>query len=545
MPGFSRLLDYLLVSVALAVLAFTCYAFSVSYFPAPFADSYNVFQTLSAAGYRITLPSLIKFHSEHRPLFARLPIIVDLLWFGGANWLPFALIFLIQAAQTGILVAISRRQSWFDPKRDKLWILALAIFVAFSPAQMENFLWVFQVAFLLNFAFVAVALASVAWTKEKPGFWPALATCVCAFGAPLCLASGVLVWGAVILAAVLIRLPWKWIAGYCAAILLTVVLYFQGYTTPRYHSDPLQSIQSPLTVLHYVVYYFGASWKWWTIEFGELLAIAVVIFLGWRLLSAARRTPMNPWDVVPLASMVFLLAGALITGLGRLRFGLEQAGSSRYQTASLLFWFMAALIVYPELLNRSPRWRIAFPVALLVAMTSLFAALPGTLDKLNHIRQICDAAQAAWVSGVPDTKTIVGTLFVDPNETRDELLERRLGAFASGPGAEIGKLIATGRIQPPLACRGTFVREELFDNGKHRGIRMGGSGVRVSPDSGQTKPIRWYLITDEEHRVVGIGSETALYAGGPGITMTTPLLVYGILDNDELCPIELLPPRSK
>src|SRR5450631_1319371 len=88
---YGRWLDLGLLAGALAVAGLTAVEFARGYCWTLFADSWTVLMDYQAAGYRVTAPLLLGFHAEHRPAFARLPILLDMRFDGGRGWLPFAL----------------------------------------------------------------------------------------------------------------------------------------------------------------------------------------------------------------------------------------------------------------------------------------------------------------------------------------------------------------------------------------------------------------------------------------------------------------------
>ena len=526
------LLDSLLLCGAFSVVAYTLYAFGQAYSPALFADTWTVLINYKDADFHITPAILFGFHSEHRPLYARIAILADTLWAGGRGLVPFASIFLVQAAHAGLLIHIARMQTWFRPRHAAV-TTALALFCCFSPAQMENFIWTFQIAFVLNFLFATGAIVAVVQQKVSGDPRLAAAVAFCAISAPLCLASGVLVWWIAIATAIAIGLSRKWIAAYSSIAILTTLLYFQGYKQPVSHGNPMEALTRPLEVVHYVAIFLAHSWKWWTIAFGELLAAGAVVLMAGKVLQAFWKRPENPWQTVPLAVMVFSLGTGFLAALGRLKFGIEQAGASRYQTPALLFWFMAALLLLSAIQKYSVRWQVAYSVSSLAAMLSLFAALPGVPDELRARRSSWDIADAAWMSGVEDTQSLDALFAGNQLPLRTTYRQRQLGRFSSSPGIEIGTTLSASRILPQDACDGLFARDAFFQSSLWPGIRLRGR-ARVRRDG---RMVQRFLATTEDLQVVGTGAGDTVFASTRDFK--APILVFGLLDRNRVCSIPI------
>ena len=520
-------LNYALLGVALAVAVFSIVVFARGYSPILFADSWKVLIEYKDAGFSFSPSSLLSFHNEHRPFMARIPILVDQIWAGGRGWLPFGLIFLTQVTHAWLLWWIASKQPSFQ-HRQRLLIIALAIFCCFSPAQMENFIWSFQTAFLLNFLFASAAVAAVAAQKQNPSAHWSAVVAACACLAPLCLASGVLVWWLVVLMALAVRLPRKWVALYAVAGILTIILYLHGYAPQDEHNKPLDALSQPFQILLYVGYFLAASWKWWTIPFGELLAVIASTMMLWRIGQMFRKQTHNPWEAVPPALMLFSLGTGFLAALGRIKNGIEQAGSSRYQTPALLFWFMAALLVVAVL---PKRYETAFGLFLMAAMVSIFPASKGIDGLVTGRRLAWDRGGAAWVSGVDDRPVMDGMFAGNQLPLRESYLQRRLGWFSVSPGSELGSVVGVGRIQVSNFCQGIFHRDASFLDKQWPGIRLRGfARVRSTGEE-----IREFVTATSDRLVIGVGNNGIAYAALK--SDKEPLVVYGLLDQHKVCAI--------
>src|SRR5439155_1033544 len=109
-----------------------------------------------------------------------------------------------------------------------------------------------------------------------------------------------------------------------------------------------------------------------------------------------RRPRTHVVGVVFAATMCFVLATAAMTGLGRLKLGIQQAEDSRYETPAMLYWgcAFAALIIAAWQL-RSWRDVLALNTAAVLAII-----LPlGNLRALNEsVRARADRASLSGES---------------------------------------------------------------------------------------------------------------------------------------------------
>ena len=527
-----RSLDCALLIVAASAALLTVVIFLRGYHSTLYADSWSVLMSYQSSGYRVTAQALFGFHNEHRPLFARIPILLDMWLDGGRSWIPFGTIFLVQAAHAWLLWRIAARQTWFE-NRYRALIISLAVFCCFYFSQMENFLWAFQTAFVLGPLFATGAVAAVAAQKEagqKTGKWAAMVV-LCSLGAPLCMASGVFVWWLVVAVAIGVRLPWKWIVGYAAAGAVTMAAYLYGYVRPAWHNNPLDAVRKPFEILAYAGRLLGSSWRWWPLELGEALCAGALVLLAIQLIAFVRTGRKNPWEAVPLAVMIFSAGTALLTALGRLSFGMKQAEQSRYQTPALLFWFMAALLMMGILRKYDGRWSVAFAVFGLVSMIWSFAGASKKLVDVQQERVQFEIAGAAWLSGVADVDAMKWMISGDQLPLGAALRERHFGPFSVPPGSELGKPLPIARIQLGSYCEGRFRREASFFETQWPGIRLRGWARRTSDGA----PITRFLATTVDRRIVGVGVEGIAFAAVK--SASEQIVVFGLPGDGKACAI--------
>ena len=169
--------------------------------------------------------------------------------------------------------------------------------------------------------------------------------------------------------------------------------------------------------MEYAAAYLGVIFPAW-IKTRDLLAIAsgacgllvAVVVALWAL----RRRPREPLHIALLGFAFFTVATALITALGRLGLGLEQALSSRYQTFNLLFWFSVVSLVLLAADTINHRFRTAVLAATAAATLLALIVFPLGLRASRTRVQQDEAAATALLAGVPDQRALA-VLYVDPS----------------------------------------------------------------------------------------------------------------------------------
>ncbi|HME09569.1 MAG TPA: hypothetical protein VKG25_21100, partial [Bryobacteraceae bacterium] len=231
----TRALGYILLAFALGAAVVTTKIVVQYHNPVFFGDQWAIVADLQSANGNITAHNLWAQHNEHRIPIARLAGYADLLLLGGRNTILLVLIFFIQLVHLAILLAVLRK---FGPAdlRFEIPAAALCLYCLFSPLQIENLAWGFQIHFVLILCAASLAFAFA--VTQTPSFAGLIVT---AWVAELCMSNGVLVWPVLSLVAFGVgysRQKQIWLGAIGAA---SVAIYFLGYRTPPYHSNPFES----------------------------------------------------------------------------------------------------------------------------------------------------------------------------------------------------------------------------------------------------------------------------------------------------------------
>ncbi len=429
--------------------------------------------------------------NEHRLVLPKLFLAADLHWFQARQVFLLASILAIQFLHLTLL-------SWsmwvLGGWRGALWRTGtgLAAFCLFCPAQQENFVWGFQVCFVLppflaTLSFVTLLLYWVESTQQsdtRPSSMFVVVSVLAALGASYSLANGALLWPLLVVAALYLRLRVAVAATFGITGLLSTALYFRHYLHPWNHANPLLALQWPTELLRYIAMYFFSSWVPGGVHGLEIRGLEVVTLLGLAIVVAAWLFParsgvraFRPFAVLLMLMMLFCLGTALITATGRVNYGIEQAAASRYQTIALIFWCCLGLLLLGSAFSR-PRMRNSFLVAqlCLLAIFVRGAALAHyPFEKAQRHAFPQHATAAALLTGVydpvplkevfPSVQALLGTV--------PYLKANHLSVFSGGDLSELGKpLESVFSTAVSGDCTGAAESIAIIDDPAGHGLRV-------------------------------------------------------------------------
>lgn len=450
-------------------------------------DGYAKFAIQLAEGH---WQALWGWHNEHRLLLPRLFFIADIWLFGATSVCLLGAIMLVQLGSALTLWSFARPQ----PKEsvwEKRWLAALIVIPVFSWTQHENFIWGFQIQFVLVFLLALLAFRLAASTDDA---WRRTV----AIGLIGATAAGTMANGLLLLPALagfylLACRDLRRTALFTAISLGIWALYFLA--PPSGHASPSPALAwstAPRECLAFTLVYLGGLPRlglWARGIFGSLGLALLLYFIA----HARARLTRQHWAL--LFFLLFIAATAALTAAGRISFGINQAQVSRYMTPALLFW--AGLLVLGYSLAQSRRER------LLVQGCALILALLGVLgqkgllstDKGKFDKEV---AMLSLMFEANDDAAEVA-LFPRPPEMRETLKDARRelpALFASTAASRQIQLlgskvaVAAGDCQASLA---TTVRLNEKWN------RLTGKISSGTPD------LPTIVLLDASNTVVGIG----------------------------------------
>jgi len=252
----------------------------------------------------------------------------------------------------------------------KNWAIATVIFLGltWSISQNANFILEFNVQWALVHLFAIVCVLSAALALEGDHSadqwrWYALAF-ASDFLAIFSLASGVLVIVPLLAIPLLRRKTIQ--RPYVALVLFHLCLAAAAYLQPG-GSPPYTA---PFRDMALYLFLFLGNCLGGLFELkatvGAILAILLVGFAArgaW--ISRRRKESLELGEAVALAIGIFVLSEGVITAYGRSWYGIEQAASSRYATASVIG--VASLFVLA--------WRVYRSISLRILLAGLFGAV--------------------------------------------------------------------------------------------------------------------------------------------------------------------------
>ncbi len=409
----SSVLSCAILLGGIITIAVTVNMVIMSYSSLPYADGWTQVAVVANGENPLSPAWLWRQHNEHRLVIPKVFLAADLRLFQARQVFLLASILVIQFLHL-LLLAWSMRVlgGW----QGAVWRTGVgsAAFCLFCPSQWENFVWGFQVCFVLpgllaTLSFIGLLLY---WTDshQQPNKRPSsvflLLSIISALGATFSLANGNLLWPLLVAAALLLRLRLAAVLSFTVTGLISTALYLHSYVRPSYHANPITSMETPVKFLQYLTAYVGSSWigmhHMRLVELIGLagLAIAVIVLL---------RTPFyvstyRPFSIQLVLTIAFCVGTAFITAAGRLNFGVEQAFSSRYQTIALLFWFCLGLLLLEHVFSPEAR-RFCILLVQICMLAILARAALVARRPIGDARQhgfMLDAAATSLVTGVYD-----------------------------------------------------------------------------------------------------------------------------------------------
>ncbi len=310
----------------------------------------------------LTLHDLWAQHNEHRIFFPYI-IMLGLARLTGWNIRCEMAVNVLLAA--GILVILVRQTNKTARKLGMTrlpWAMPALSLVVFSITQYQNWLWGWQIQMLLN---LLVVLGGIVVLAGEPFGWRRFAAAaLLGIVASFSFANGVLFWpiGLFLLLAVPIggRQRMAAIAGWLLISALTVGAYFHHYRSSEGHPPWYCLFHQPLTYVAYLLKYFGNFFGQHGV--GDIptdgdIALAAglvgIMAMGWAAGVLLRGKIADFRTLLPYFAMsLYSVITALVTGVGRLGFGSDEATFSRYCTMMVPFW--ASLVIFLFLLAQVP-----------------------------------------------------------------------------------------------------------------------------------------------------------------------------------------------
>lgn len=307
-------------------------------------------------------------HNEHRLVFPKLLMLglagisgYDVRWEMAAS-IVFALLLY---GCLGLHLWLNRRTLGME--RSWYWLWVLTAYAVFSLRQHENWFWGFQVQWYMNVFGAALGALILANRKLTPYTFAALIGC--GVFSLFSLSAGALYWCLVPVFLLLshwraCRIPriWWYLALWCVLFGVLMYVYFLDMKRGNYPGGLLRFFDAPGDSATYVLLYLAGLLT----EIGRTDGLSLTVgAMGLAVFVTGGLVTLWRTDAARCrASLFFLFLGcyaigcALVTGIGRSGFGVEQASSSRYTTISMLLWIADLCMLYESLSRNTFRlWR--------------------------------------------------------------------------------------------------------------------------------------------------------------------------------------------
>jgi hypothetical protein len=525
-PGFTleRACAAAAVALALWVLGSTILLIRTGYSPLPNWDAWDDWREYLARGYSWTW--FFQQHGDHRIALPRLLFAVDHLAFGARQVFLLLAICCLQALEALMLwrggaCGVSKGRS------DRVVLGAAILCCLFSAQQQVNFVWGFQVGFMLVFCTATAAVFALWKAHERcrdggpGGYWLAIA-CLLAAASTYSMANGLLLWPVLVAFCCWLRLPRRYRVTLATGTVLFFVLYFSGYEpvgSPTHAAGfarhlggvvifALAHLGSPLEPLASLLSH-GDTFRLACAAIAGAVLLAAVAAGLWRLWR--RRDTMLPAQAVLLHLAGFLAISSGMMAIGRSPGSLLAAFTSRYLTPAYLFWIALLLAAWP-LWRRLPRAALYAAVA-----AALFAGVA------IHQRRVLQEVRT-WAGLVREGETAIVADVWDPDTCRyifhtpqlafasmDYLRAHHLSTFREDWTGWAGTSLSPRfTIDASRACLGSVDEVKPVLSSEKPGWRFAG----IAWDKSSGRAPRFILLADENNRIAGV-ARTGPGAGAP------------------------------
>ncbi len=412
----------------------------------PFWDQWELVPLLSALdGGTLTFDELWAPHNEHRILIPQL-VMLGLASVSQWNtWLE-RIASLVMASGMVLVIAVHLREPIRRGTR-VAWALPIISLMVFSGMQWENWLWGWQLQIVMNVLCVVIMVALlVRADMQVRHFAGAMAMATLA---TLSFATGLLAWAVGVVGLWLRRDPLRnrQLAIWSCALRVVAALYFVDFAPG---SRPSTLSMPPLTADRfydlslYLLKYLGAAISGTPTTAAMLGFVAIIGFtaLAWQ---EFRRDGDDNGDPAPLLLGLYTVAAGLMTGLGRVGLGTDQAMSSRYVTISTLLW-VALAILLARGWSDTPRGRASVAGVLrFTGLVVLGLAIGRSSYRAEHAFEQwhvrMEEGRAALIAGRGEA---LGILYPDPVALRS----RRLTLEALGLSVFRDDAREASRVEP-------------------------------------------------------------------------------------------------
>jgi hypothetical protein len=507
----ARILAVLAILLTVWVLLSTFKVIRAGWVAIPVADDWDRWMTYVSDHY--SLGWFFREHVDHRLVVAKVFFAIDHLAFAGRGWF---LLFCCSAIQltTGFLLWFLAGRAYRQQAIDRLMQALVILCCVLSAQQWVNLIWPFQIQFPLVYCAAAAALCAL-WKSAESAWnirWLAAAIAL-AIIATYSMANGILVWLVMLIAAVWLRMPRKWLGAVAVSWGIVGIAYFYHW---RPSSEPGERLAFIPRITRAISFWFGhlgspvaPLQNLFETEFHRfLLAVIPGILLALTLLAGFILLWLRPQKFTRARAMLlfysmFLAGSSAAMAWGRSGGSLMVLYEPRYLTPSYLLWLSMLLWIWPVLVGRLHRTVVygAICAGILFGIAiHQRAILIAVRDRVDHEK----LGQLAVVDGVTDPDAwlfLYHTPAIVMNAI-DYLKANSLTVYTEEwthwPGVPLQRRFSIDHT--PDACQGDFEQAMSIASPLHPGWRVTGWAW----DNKAHKSPRYIVLADDTGIIAGV-----------------------------------------
>lgn len=295
-------------------------------------------------------------HNEHRIVLSRLLFWIDLYFFRGSIEFLLTINYLLVATSAYLFYKFFCEINKVSKVLVQFKIILTFIVVwLFLWIQNENLIWGFQSQFFL--AQILPLAAMYFLGKSSVGVNTRLNLLVACFFGLISIgtmANGILMLPLMAVYAIAVIKKPSHIVFLGILAILAPCVYLHNYFSPAGHGSLIATISNkPFELLLYSSLYLGSpifhlfepakATRFLAIFCGSMFILGM-LYVGIRALKGGAQKKI---ELALIFFMVYVVLTSLVTGGGRLIFGVDQALSGRYTTPALMAWASLAVVFSP------------------------------------------------------------------------------------------------------------------------------------------------------------------------------------------------------
>ncbi|MHC4422243.1 MAG: hypothetical protein ACYS1E_16820 [Planctomycetota bacterium] len=516
--------------VGVAWVAFSLYILVHSSWTVVVYDQWRIYDDYFSKPFPLNVLAL---QNGHRPVFPGLLYLVDVYLFGANNrFINVVGVLLAAATASGISWFIWRARQLARADRMIAITFAWIVFFWLGNSRVLGHgnasVNIYLPMAALVFAVWALVMAKDALDNHCGGraALALLGTALSCFVAAFSFGPGMVTWPAILIVAVMLRMPWKFVATF--AVLFAGCLGLYVFVLPE-HSQVREFIGfHAFTALFNASIWLGSPFfhivRAWGFDNDHLITtlcpavggtafLAVAAILVWRIVVPR---PLTPLETFCLALVAFSAGCAFLVALSRTEYFIRSPDArvaARYLPWSCLFWvaFMILLGLYAHGLCRRRTLAMTAWVAVLIVAPALMLKSHESYGHTLGLRKDRKrGAAVSLVAGVHDDEAVQRYLFNDARtvyRVADVFRDKGLAMFswdlAALPGRDFDDEFD---LTPETRLDGAVEAITTFADGDRTAARFRGWAI----DLDSRRPPCWVVAVDGSGRITGVASFTRI-----------------------------------